>query len=88
MSEAPNSREEWVIDTPEVRGYDGKTLGIYVDEKPYGFLMHVREESKSGIRREGYVQLVIEPNDLEAALHFDKVIAGMSKTNRERRKVL
>jgi len=75
------NREEWLMDTPEVRGYDGKTLGVYIDEKPYGFLMHVREESKNGIRREGFVQLVLEPNDLEAALHFDAVIARLKKSN-------
>jgi hypothetical protein len=76
------NREEWLIDTPEVRGYDGKTLGVYVDEKPYGFLMHVREENKNGIRREGFVQLVLEPNDLEAALHFDAVMARLKKSNK------
>ena len=57
--------DEWVLDNEQTRSYDGKKLFI----KGLGvFLMHVREINSKGERRKRYVQLLIEPYDLDAAM--------------------
>ena len=57
--------EHWVRDDEKTRGYDGKRLLI----KGRGvFMMHVRETNSKGERNPGHVQLLIEPDDLDAAM--------------------
>lgn len=60
-----SKEDHWLVDDEKTRAYDGKTLEI----KGKGlFLMHVREENSQGEKRPGYVQVLIEPYDLNTAL--------------------
>lgn len=57
--------EGWVVDNEKVRSYDGKTLQIVGRGV---FMMHVRETNSRGETSPGYVQVLIEPHDLNAAM--------------------
>lgn len=63
-----HTEDQWVVDDAKTRGFDGKRLLI----KGRGvFLMHCREISSKGERRPGFVQLIVTPYDLNAAMSLE-----------------
>jgi hypothetical protein len=57
--------EEWVIDCERVRSFDGKKVEIVGRGV---WIMHVMETGTNGKKRPGFVQLLVEPYDLDAAM--------------------
>ena len=65
----PSTEEQWVRDDEKVKSFDGKTL--HIPGKGV-FLMQVRETNSKGEKRPGYVQVLLEPYDLNAAMSITK----------------
>lgn len=63
-----NEDDKWVIDTERVRGFHGQRLEIA--DKGI-FTMTVREADDKGNKRKGFVQVIIEPWDLDASMSVE-----------------
>jgi hypothetical protein len=66
-----SKKPSWVLDTPEVRAYHGKTLKMFKGDIDQGiFTMEVVEKSDTGESKTGYVLVNAVPlNDL-AKVHI------------------
>ena len=74
MKNEPNPTDadakDWVRDDEKTRGFDGKTVEITDRNGQTGiYLMKVSETNAKGERRPGFVQLLVTPYDLKAAMN-------------------
>jgi hypothetical protein len=65
------NQETWTVDNATTRSYDGKVIRV----EGGLFSMRVSETNRNGERRDGFIQILIEPYDLNAALSITKAEA-------------
>lgn len=56
-----NDDNKWVKDTPDVRYKNNKILTVRQNNMSSDFIMHVVEQDENGNRKDGYVQVWLEP---------------------------
>lgn len=56
-----NNDDNWVKDTPDVRYKNNKILTVRKGNMASDFIMHVVDKDENGNRKDGYVQVWLEP---------------------------